>query len=459
MNSPAERKHSELSMRLQCLLMSRGSQRLLQVYRDKVERLQMGRNEVLALQRERLTSLLRHAARHVPFYRERIRLAGFPNPCEVNADALPFLPVLRREDLQLSGENLRAQDWPAKRPLLNSSGGSTGVPVSVLQDQLYRDELTATAWISDSMQGWRFGDRVAMLWGSPKDRGRLSSWKSRLLMQARGVRFYDAFAMSDEAMQQYHRELQEYRPHVLVGYAGALALYTQFLLDSRSRPSYPLVSIISSAECLPENKRILIENCFRVPVFDRYGSREVGCIASQCHHRAVLHLHPLDHVVEVVDAITGAPVIGKPGKVLITSLTNFAMPIIRYEIGDLAVMSGEECPCGFPGPALKTVIGRTSDFIQTPTGHRVHGEYFTHAFYGLPGVRQFQFVQKSETDFVLRIVATSEFRKADLDCILGITEKAIGTDANIRIEFPHEIQPSASGKQRFTISEMETCQL
>lgn len=446
-------------MRLQCLLMSRGSRRLLQVYRNKVERLQMSRNEVLALQRERLTSLLRHAARHVPFYRERIRLAGLPSPCQVNADALPFLPVLRREDLQLSGENLRARDWPAVRPLLNSSGGSTGAPVTVLQDQLYRDELTATAWISDSMQGWRFGDRVAMLWGSPKDRGRLSSWKSRRLMQARGVRFFDAFAMSDEAMHQYHRELQQYRPHVLVGYASALALYTQFLLESGSRPSYPLVSIISSAECLPENKRLLIENCFRVPVFDRYGSREVGCIASQCQHRTGLHLHPLDHVVEVVDAISGAPVVGKPGKVLVTSLTNFAMPIIRYEIGDLAVMSTEECPCGFPSLALKTIIGRTSDFIQTPTGQRVHGEYFTHAFYGVGGVRQFQFVQKSETDFVLRIVATPEFRKHDLDCILGITEKALGADANFHIEFPNEIRPSASGKQRFTISELETCQL
>jgi phenylacetate-CoA ligase len=446
-------------MHLQCSLMSRGSQRLLQVYRNKMNLLQKSGNDVRSLQRERLTRLLQHAAERVPFYRERIRIAGFHKSRDVNAETLPFLPILKRADLQLSGENLRALDWPAVRPILNSSGGSTGSPVTVMQDQSYRDELTATAWISDSMQGWRFGDRVAMLWGSPKDRGRLRSWKSRLLMRARGVRFYDAFAMSNGAMQQYHRELQEYRPHVLVGYASALALYAQFLLDSGSRPGYPLVSIISSAECLSENKRLLIENCFRVPVFDRYGSREVGCIASQCLLRTVLHLHPLDHLVEVVDAITGAPVVGRPGKVLITSLTNLVMPIIRYEIGDLAVISGDECPCGFPGPALKTVVGRTSDFIQTPTGGRVHGEYFTHAFYGLPGVRQFQFVQKSKTDFVLRIVATPEFRKDDLDCILNLTEKAIGTNSNISIEFPDAIEPSASGKQRFTISELETCQL
>ena len=105
---------------------------------------------------------------------------------------------------------------------------------------------------------------------------------------------------------------------------------------------------------------------------------------------------------------------------------------------------------------LKTVVGRISDFIQSPSGRQVHGEYFTHAFYGLKSVRQFQFVQKSRTDFVLRIVTTPEFRSDDLDRILAETEKALGSDAKLRIEFPRAIAPSLSGKQRFTISELET---
>ena len=456
MNSPTDRRHSKLAMELQCLLLGRGSRRLLNVYRNKTFMLGRSSEELMDIQRLRLTEILQHAAAHVPFYRERLRLAGFGNASDVRADLLPYVPVLKREDLQLSHEDLRAQNWPAERVIENSSGGSTGTPVSVWQDQAYRDELLATAWISDAMQGWRFGDRVAMLWGSPKDRGRFRSMKSRFLMRARRVKLYDAFAMGRDTMEQYHRELQGYRPHVLIGYASALALYAEYLIDLGRRPAYPLTSVISSAESLSDDQRSVIQSCFRVPVFDRYGSREVGCIGSECLHRSGLHLHPLDHVVEVVDALTGAPVVGRPGRVLVTSLNNFVMPLIRYEIGDLAVMGKGECPCGLHGPMLQTVVGRISDFIQSPSGRQVHGEYFTHAFYGLKSVRQFQFVQKSRTDFVLRIVTTPEFRSDDLDRILAETEKALGSDAKLSIEFPRAIAPSLSGKQRFTISELET---
>lgn len=456
MSSLAEKAHSELAMRLQCLLMGHGSQRVLKVYQKKTQTLQGSWENIRGIQRKRLTALLQHAAEHVPFYRERLRLAGFGGARDLRADLLPYLPVLKREHLQLSSEDLRAQNWQSERLVENSSGGSTGTPVSIWQDQAYRDELLATTWISDAMQGWRFGDRVAMLWGSPKDRGRLHSLKSRLLMRARGVKFYDAFAMGSTAMEQYHRELQGYRPHVLMGYASALAAYAQYLIEAGRKPGYPLVSVISSAESLSDDQRRAIQSCFRVSVFDRYGSREVGCIGSECLHRKGLHLHPLDHVIEVVDALTGAPVVGRPGKVLVTSLTNFVMPLIRYQIGDLAVMGKEGCPCGFPGPMLKKVVGRVSDFIQSPSGRQVHGEYFTHAFYGLKSVRQFQFVQKSRTDFVLRIVTTPEFRSSDLDRILAETEKALGSDARLSIEFPSAIAPSPSGKQRFTISELES---
>jgi phenylacetate-CoA ligase len=235
-----------------------------------------------------------------------------------------------------------------------------------------------------------------------------------------------------------------------------LALYARHLLELGRRPAYPLVSVISSAESLSEDQRREIQSCFRAPVFDRYGSREVGCIGTECPNHRGLHLHPLDHMVEVVDTLTGAPVVGRPGRVLVTSLNNFVMPLIRYEVGDLAVMGNGECPCGFPGPMLKTVVGRISDFIQAPSGRQLHGEYFTHAFYGLKSVRQFQFVQKSRTDFVLRIVRTPEFKSDDLDRILAETEKALGSDARLSIEFPRVIAPSPSGKQRFTISELES---
>lgn len=451
------RKHSRIAMMMQSRLLSHGSGRVLKTYQRKSELLDATAEQVRELQRQRLAELLLHAKQNVPLYRERFQDASFQHSGDVTLDTLRSLPTLTREDLQNHSEYLRAFGWKSDRLIRNSSGGSSGTPVMVWQDQAYRDELLASAWISDSMQGWRFGDRVAMLWGSPKDLKLVRSIKSRLLTRARRVRFYDAFAMGPDRMEQFHRELQGYRPHVLIGYASALALFARHLLDAGYRPKYPLASIISSAECLSERKRRLIETCFQVPVFNRYGSREVGCIASECSERNGLHLHPLDNVVEVVDPTTKEPLVGRPGKVLITALTNFAMPLIRYELGDIAVLSERQCGCGFPGQLLETVVGRTSDFIQAPTGRQIHGEYFTHAFYGLNTVRQFQFVQKSKTDYLLRLVITPEFDGADLDRILAETEHALGTEAKIAIEFPNSIPPMPSGKQCFTMSEIQEC--
>ena len=132
MNSPTDRRHSKLAMELQCLLLGRGSRRLLNVYRNKTLMLGRSSEELMDIQRLRLTEILQHAAAHVPFYRERLRLAGFANASDVRADLLPYVPVLQREDLQLSHEDLRAQNWPAERVIENSSGGSTGTPVEHL---------------------------------------------------------------------------------------------------------------------------------------------------------------------------------------------------------------------------------------------------------------------------------------------------------------------------------------
>ncbi len=127
MNSPTDRRHSKLAMRLQCLLLGRGSRRLLNVYRNKT--LVLGRGEeLLDIQRQKLTAILQHAATHVPFYRERLRLAGFGNAKDVTADLLPYVPVLKREDLQLSHEDLRAQTGLPNASLRTAAAGQPGRP-------------------------------------------------------------------------------------------------------------------------------------------------------------------------------------------------------------------------------------------------------------------------------------------------------------------------------------------
>jgi phenylacetate-CoA ligase len=154
--------------------------------------------------------------------------------------------------------------------------------------------------------------------------------------------------------------------------------------------------------------------------------------------------------VEVVDD-AGAPVWNSPGRVLVTLLSNRAMPLIRYELGDTAIMSQDPCPCGRASPLLRSVLGRSSDFLVSPGGRVIHGEYFTHIFYGRPSVRQFQFVQETQSRYDLSIVRCGELSGDEVEGILREIREVLGSDAEIRVSYPDAIAPSPSGKHRFTI--------
>jgi len=396
--------------------------------------------------------LLSHCFQRVPFYRERLLRAGIRRESDFRPEALVNLPPLGKEDIQDNSDALLSQAVPRGDWEENSSGGSTGNPVNLIQDRNYREEALATSWVSDLMQGWRFGHRRALLWGSPKDVGLLNRLGWRISKYLHNENLYDSFDMGVPRMESFHRHLSRFRPDVIVAYSSSACLLAQFLSERRLRPGYPSTSIISSAETLTDAMRASIMDCFGVPVYNRYGTREAGTVASECEKHCGLHLHMLDHYLEVVDFETGRPVWDRPGRVLITLLTNYAMPLLRYDIGDVGVLTHEPCPCGRETLVLKQLLGRVSDFITSPAGRLVHGEYFTHAFYGHRGIRQFQFVQEARAQYTVRIVKAADFNPADIADIKEDILAVLGRDAELRFEFPETIAPMASGKFRFTIS-------
>jgi phenylacetate-CoA ligase len=132
------------------------------------------------------------------------------------------------------------------------------------------------------------------------------------------------------------------------------------------------------------------------------------------------------------------------------------MPLIRYKLGDIGVLSPDTCSCGVNTPLLLKIVGRKSDFITTSSGRLIHGEYFTHIFYGRHGVSQFQFVQDSFTHYTVRLVRNGELSAAELEEIRREIVSALGTSATITFEFHDQIPALSSGKFRFTISKIPT---
>ena len=402
-------------------------------------------------QQKRLRELLAVAAR-APYWRQVLNGLGLRPETFTLAD-LSSLPFLTKDILRARESDLRI---PRARGVYeNFSGGSTGIPIQFFQDRRYKVHMSVSTRLCNEMAGAFTGARLAKLWGAPQDKRQIESPWGKLKLWLLNHRYLDTFDMGAARMNLYHRQMEEFQPDLIQAYASSIHLLARHLKRNRIRPTYPRVAIISAAERLTEEMRRDIEDVFPTKVFNRYGSREVSAMAAECGEHRGLHITSAGHIVETVDPVTLQPVSGRPGEIVITVLHNHAMPFLRYRIGDVGLLDESPCPCGRTTPRLLDVLGRTSDNFLMPDGRIVHGEYFTHLFYGRPEVEQFQFIQDAVDDYVLRIVPGGGY-SSELGRYLETEIRAfIGTSARLRLEIRDEIPKTASGKFRFTISRVK----
>ena len=224
-------------------------------------------------------------------------------------------------------------------------------------------------------------------------------------------------------------------------------------MESQNKPNHKIRprGIVSSAETLTPEMRKVIEETFHCKVLNRYGSREVGLIASECDKQSGLHINYDNIHIELVDSHHKPVSDGCSGNILVTDYYNKAMPLIRYELGDVGVMSTKQCECGRGLPLLEKVVGRKSDFFKTRDGRLVHGEYFTHLFYGVAGVKQFQVVQTKVDEVIINL---AQSKLVDLTAIKSSINDKLGGDIDIVVNLVDKIPPSASGKYLFVRSEV-----
>jgi phenylacetate-CoA ligase len=402
------------------------------------------RDDSDAIQLNLLKKYLIFAYEKTKYYKKTFDDVGF-NPYEFSElDEIKRIPILTKEIIRQNINDLMTA--PEDELYKNTSGGSTGKPLIFYADKKYPEFASANAAVSDEFCGWYRGCRIARLWGHPNDyENALKPWV-RLRYLLMNINYYDAFNMSEEKMEEYNKSLTQFSPDIILAYASSMHLFAKYLKKRGIKPNYPRLGIITSAEKLHSHMRIEINEVFNCQISDRYGSREVGNVGTECVEHKGMHLHPLDHYVESV---------GDSNSLLITTLTNHGMPFIRYEVGDLGELSDDYCTCGRNTRLLKSIVGRTSDIIKLSNGRMIHGEYFTHAFYFVRGVAAFQFIQHSYHDFEVRIVKDSEWNDSCLENVYKECNKVLDQNSDkIVINFVNEIPPVSSGKFRFTISEI-----
>jgi phenylacetate-CoA ligase len=397
-----------------------------------------------------LAETLEHAVATVPHYR------GMVTPDQIREDpfaALFRFPLLDRETVRASGAALLSEQGDRRRWVENTSGGSTGEPVKLLQDPEHLARTVAAREVYSTWAGGELGEPELYIWGSEKDleggtslRGRFGTWLLRRTL-------LNAFLLTDETIEAILGQLREGPPQLVIAYAQAGYEVARFA--SRNGIEVPPQrGAIATAGTLHDFMREQLEQTFGCRVLNRYGSRETGDMAGECEFRTGLHVLPWNCHVEVVGP-EGEPVgPGEEGEIAVTAFTNRAMPLVRYLIGDRARLpAGEvDCPCGRRTQMLAEVTGRNVDMFLGADGQMVDGEYFTHLMYFRPWLRQFQVVQRAPDEVVYR-TSGEDVPAADREEIEAKTKAVLGPDCAVVFERVGTIEPSASGKLRYTIRE------
>jgi phenylacetate-CoA ligase len=248
-----------------------------------------------------------------------------------------------------------------------------------------------------------------------------------------------AHEISERRLYEWTRFVQDYRPTLLQGYASILAALARFVVEQGLRMPGSLIGVFSTAEVLDDAQRALIEQAFGCKVFNQYGSREIPNIACECRHG---RMHVFADMVRLES---------QEGRLLVTSLTNRLMPMIRYENGDAGELLDGECDCGSPFPLMRMGLCRQNDLIRTPGGKIVHPSYFNRLLYGQTQIEHYQFVQNEIGRLTLNVVAASPLAPETVAALQRQISSEVDERMRLDVAYPATIERTASGKHRFVI--------
>lgn len=410
--------------------------------------------ELKTIQDEKLKNLLQYAYENVPYYRRILGAARVVNNKTVNLARFSAVPFLTKDIIRENFEELKPKTLVRRKWFYNTSGGSTGEPVQFIQDREYWEKEIAATLFFFSLADKDIGERELKLWGSERDilegsiglKAKVQNWLyNRLLL--------NSFMITRETMYNYIIRWNTFKPRVVWAYVDSIYEMARFI-EQEKLSVYSPAAIFVTAGTLYPGLRSYIEKIMHTKVLNQYGSREVGVIACECMKQSGLHIFQWKQFIEIVDK-TGNPVpAGEHGEIIVTNLENYAMPLIRYRIGDMGRISEEQCDCGMGLMLLKEISGRITDHFLRQDGTIIHGEYFTHLFYFRPWVKKFQVVQKDFNHIEVKIEKLAEPPENELEDIKEKIKAVMGAECIVNFIFEQTIKPLRSGKMQFTVSEI-----
>ncbi len=397
-------------------------------------------------QNERLRALIHYAWEQVPYYREVMQERALtPANFESVAD-LPRLPLLTREIIHARRTDLLARAFPASRRATVITSGTTGERLSIEVDR--REEFLFGGpfeWRFYGWGGYRPGDRCAVL------RANYLVGQGESICEINPIQnkvYFSIHRIERRRIDDYARELARHRPRFINAYPTVLCDLIGLLRDAdRPAPIRPR-AVFTIAEVLSESARRMIEDYFGCPVFDWYGMEERVAVATDCEHHTGHHQIMEYGVTELIPD----PAWPDPGgcAIVATSLTNLAMPLIRYATGDMAMPLAGDCPCGRAFPRMKILGGRQRQSLLDRHGQllstMIRLEDVT------PHLRQYQYVQTEPGHVTLRATTSPQWGPSDEQLLRRALAQYLGSRLDFDIKIVESIPRTAGGKAPLVLS-------
>jgi phenylacetate-CoA ligase len=424
---------------------------MLQIKRNQWRKTQ----ELEEIQLKKLKSMLRHAYDNVPYYHQLFDAAKFKPEDFKDLEDLRRIPITTKKDIQQNFPNTLKNGVDLSHQKARFTTGSTGIPLNII---ISPEEEIQARWVSYNYPflecGLKSTDDLVSIWTGGESIRRPSKYAKII-----------PYLISDTSIPIFNDEkklinaLQQIKLDGISTYPSLLTLLCNYDV-SELNPRL----IFTVGETLTKHCRDTVKRAFNLEIFDIYGSEEFGRMAFECNKHSGLHMITDHNVIEFIDEGGEHVDPGEEGEIIVTGLINRTSPLIRFAIGDVGIPIDEECSCGRAWPLMKSIQGRTDDYLVLPSGRRISLRYLAVPVYekiiesNVFCISQYQIIQEKRNRIVFKAVKGKKFDaeilikiKEDLETFFAREEE----DVEVCVQLVDEIPMERTGKRRVLISKIQ----
>jgi len=375
-----------------------------------------------------------------------------------NDGAFENLPIISKNEVRCHIKEFIIDDLHKIRHKWVHTSGTTGTalifPVTMSAfEKEYSYRALHNSWGGVNLAG---RDKIAFCAGHPVafiDRKRPPFW---VYDWANNMLFFSSYHLTAQNMPAYIKELENFNPFMLAGYPSSVYLIA-IAYERYGKGNLKIRSLFTSSETLLDFQRKKIEAVFCAKVYNYYGNAEGCANAMECEDGEI-HLKMEHSFVEMLDDKDQPCKPGDSGRMICTGFGNEAFPLIRYDIGDVVSVSGNQhSKCGRGGIILDQILGRNDDYVITPDG-RLIGR-LSQIFKDSTNVIEAQIVQHTIDEVIIKIVRSSGYKTKDENDILEKTRLRLGSSIRLNFEYVEQIPRMKNGKYRFIWSDLNQAEI